>query len=137
MIACLWTCQQIDICLRVKAAAKNADRADMMKMAKTALFFSVLSVLSFSAPVIAASSGTLRLSGQVDPQLNVTATLDWTHWVLRLDNASNVENETYWINVGTDQKIRLDRTAMVDLAGWVGRNPSLQGKQFQVTIASP
>jgi hypothetical protein len=95
--------------------------------------------LAFSASVsaLASGSGSLRLSGQVEPQLNVTTTIDWSNWVLRLDNASNVENDTYWIHLGESKPVRLDRTAVVNLASWMARTRALPGTQFRVTIASP
>lgn len=97
----------------------------------------VLVVISTIYSAYAADSGSLRLSGQVDPQLNVTTTLDWANWVLRFDNASNVEDDAYWIDLGSSKHVRLERTAVVDLAGWLGRDRMLPGKQFLVTIASP
>ncbi len=97
----------------------------------------VLVVISTIYSAYASDGGSLRLSGQVDPQLNVTTTLDWAHWMLRLDNASNIEDDTYWIDLGSSKRVRLERTAVVDLASWMGRNRALPGKQFLVTIASP
>jgi hypothetical protein len=89
------------------------------------------------ATVHAAESGSLRLSGQVEPQLNVKTSLDWVHWTLRLDNASNVENEGFWIHLNPSHRIRLDRTVFLDLSTWLGKSRALPGKQFQVVIASP
>jgi hypothetical protein len=101
------------------------------------LFLSLLILSSASFSALGADSGSLRLSGQVDPQLNVTTTVDWTHWMLRLDNTSNVENDTYWIHLGDSKRVRFDRTAVVNLASWMAQARALPGKQFQVTIASP
>ncbi|MFL5813752.1 MAG: hypothetical protein ACJ763_09265 [Bdellovibrionia bacterium] len=109
----------------------------MTGLFKRAVFGFGFLAVSASVSAWAAGSGSLRLSGQVDPQLNVTTSLDWSNWVLRLDNASNVENDTYWIDLGGTERVRLDRTAVVDLASWMARTRVLPGKRFQVTIASP
>jgi hypothetical protein len=106
-------------------------------MSKSIMSWIILGFV-FASPVFAFTTGSVVLSGRVDPQLSVTTSMDWVNGVLRLDNSSNSGSQVFWVEIDGAHRVLLDRIALLNLGDWLKRHRSPASKRsFRVSIVSP
>jgi hypothetical protein len=127
-----------------KIWAKSADISSMrdavLRGLSCASWLISLGILVTCATSWGAGSASLRLMGEVVPQLNVTTSLDMETGTLKLENSSNVENQVFWVQIDHADPVQLKRAALIDFSKASGRGLALNRKQkkpVRITIVSP